>query len=117
MGKKQAKAKQGAAESSGGGDNKPKGASQVKVRHILCEKLGKANQALERIQAGEAFEAVAQQLSEDKARQGGDLGWKRKAELVGPFADAAFKLEVGQMTPAPVKSEFGYHLILCEGRK
>jgi peptidyl-prolyl cis-trans isomerase C len=36
---------------------------------------------------------------------------------VGPFADAAFKLAAGEMTQAPVKTQFGYHLILCEGRK
>jgi hypothetical protein len=42
---------------------------------------------------------------------------KRKAELVGPFADAAFRLGVGEMTSEPVKTQFGYHLILVEGRK
>jgi NIMA-interacting peptidyl-prolyl cis-trans isomerase 4 len=38
---------------------------------------------------------VAQAYSEDAARKGGDLGWKRRNELVGPFAEAAFKLQVG----------------------
>ena len=37
---------------------------------------------------------VATEMSEDKARQGGDLGWKRRTDLVGPFADVAFQLEV-----------------------
>ena len=37
---------------------------------------------------------VAQQCSEDKARQGGDLGWKTRQEVVGAFAEAAFKLNV-----------------------
>lgn len=51
-------------------------------------------EAQQRIAAGEQFATVATQMSEDKARQGGDLGWKRRQEVVGAFADAAFKLEV-----------------------
>eukprot|EP00879_Flechtneria_rotunda_P028848 GHRR01031080.1.p2 GENE.GHRR01031080.1~~GHRR01031080.1.p2 ORF type:complete len:100 (+),score=11.12 GHRR01031080.1:124-423(+) len=74
--------------------------SQIKVRHVLCEKHSK----------------VAQNYSEDAARKGGDLGWKRRNELVGPFAEAAFKLQVGQMSDI-IKTQFGYHIILCEGRK
>jgi NIMA-interacting peptidyl-prolyl cis-trans isomerase 4 len=37
---------------------------------------------------------VAQAYSEDAARKGGDLGWKRRNEVVAPFAEAAFKLQV-----------------------
>lgn len=93
------------------------GCSQVKLRHILCEKLGKLNEAHEKLRAGERFETVAAAYSEDAARKGGDLGWKRKAELDPAFAAAAFSLGVGEMTSAPVRSAYGYHLILCEGRK
>ena len=51
-------------------------------------------EAQQRIAAGQQFATVAGEMSEDKARQGGDLGWKRRQEVVGAFADAAFKLEV-----------------------
>ncbi|GMH32505.1 hypothetical protein BSKO_00339 [Bryopsis sp. KO-2023] len=105
-----------AGENEGGG-KKGGGASQVKVRHILCEKHSKVMEALEKVNSGAKFEEVAREFSEDKARQGGDLGWKRKNEVVPAFAEAAFKLDVGEMTSQPVKSEYGYHLILCEGRK
>ncbi|GBF89746.1 peptidyl-prolyl cis-trans isomerase NIMA-interacting protein [Raphidocelis subcapitata] len=101
----------------GGGKGAGSSCSQVKVRHILCEKHSKAMEALQKIQAGERFEQVAAQYSEDAARKGGDLGWKRRGELVPAFAEAAFALGVGEMTRAPVRSEFGYHLILCEDRK
>jgi NIMA-interacting peptidyl-prolyl cis-trans isomerase 4 len=74
-------------------------------------------EALQRIAAGERFDAVAAAMSEDAARKGGDLGWKRKTELDPAFAAAAFKLAVGEYTREPVKSAFGYHLILCEGRQ
>eukprot|EP00887_Chlorella_sp_A99_P005024 scaffold4.g5024.t1 len=119
--------KQAADGGKSGGGGPLKGASQVKVRHILCEKLSKANEALSKIQAGEQFDqaswrrAVAREYSEDKARAGGDLGWKGKTDVVKEFADAAFALQarggVGEYTRQPVKSQFGYHLILCEGRK
>ncbi len=59
-------------------------------------------EAQQRIAAGEQFATVAGQMSEDKARQGGDLGWKRRQEVVGAFADAAFKLEASVET-----SQFG----------
>lgn len=118
MGKSKPQAKGEAGGSAGGSIKAAGGAcSQVKVRHILCEKHSKVMEALAKIQAGEKFDQVASAYSEDAARKGGDLGWKRRNELVGPFADAAFKLQVGEMTPAPVKTPFGYHLILCEGRK
>ncbi|CAI9550276.1 unnamed protein product [Staurois parvus] len=60
----------------------PKGGNAVKVRHILCEKHGKVMEAMEEAQIrSEVFSEVATQYSEeDKARQGGDLGWMtRKA--------------------------------------
>ena len=63
------------------------------------------------------WQKVAAAYSEDAARKGGDLGWKRKAELDPAFAAAAWALAVGEMTREPVRSSFGYHLILCEGRK
>ncbi|KAK9858820.1 hypothetical protein WJX84_006228 [Apatococcus fuscideae] len=94
---------------------KLKGATAVKVRHILCEKHNKIQEALARLQAGDRFDQVAREISEDKARQGGDLGWKTRQEIVSAFADAAFALQVGETTKQPVKTEYGYHLILCEG--
>lgn len=52
-------------------------------------------EALDKIKGGEKFDAVASQYSEDKARSGRDLGWKTRQEMVGAFAEAAFKLNVG----------------------
>lgn len=111
------KNKPSARQEEGQNSQKLKGATAVKVRHILCEKHSKIQEALARIQAGEKFEQVAREASEDKARQGGDLGWKTRQEVVSAFADAAFSLQVGEYTKQPVKTQFGYHLIVCEGRK
>lgn len=51
-------------------------------------------EALDKIRSGQKFEMVAATYSEDKARSGGDLGWKTRQEVVGAFAEAAFKLNV-----------------------
>lgn len=63
-----------AAASSSGGDSKKSGGggggTSVKVRHILCEKQSKCLEALEKIKAGQKFDEIARQYSEDKARSG-----------------------------------------------
>ncbi|KAG8235226.1 hypothetical protein J437_LFUL015918 [Ladona fulva] len=106
---------------SSGGKTK-KGGSAVKVRHILCEKQSKALEALEKIKSGMKFPDVAAQYSEDKARQGGDLGWMTRGSMVGPFQDAAFDLPISTVanpvyTDPPIKTKFGYHIIMVEGKK
>jgi len=92
------------------------------VRHILCEKQSKILEAMERLKAGDKFNEVATKYSEDKARQGGDLGWQTRGQIVGPFQDAAFALAVSTLqspvyTDPPVKTNFGYHIIMVEGKR
>ncbi|CAO4366192.1 Protein CBG20785 [Caenorhabditis briggsae] len=99
-----------------------KGGTAVKVRHILCEKQGKALEAIEKLKSGMKFNEVAAQYSEDKARSGGDLGWMTRGSMVGPFQDAAFALSNSSCdkpiyTDPPVKTKFGYHVIMVEGKK
>ncbi|KAI6656925.1 Peptidyl-prolyl cis-trans isomerase NIMA-interacting 4-like [Oopsacas minuta] len=98
------------------------GALSVKVRHILCEKHAKVTEALARLNDGASFSDVAANFSEDKARHGGDLGWMLRGSMVGPFQDAAFSLPISTpvkpvYTDPPVKTKFGYHIIMVEGRK
>ncbi|KAI6124408.1 FKBP-like protein [Pisolithus croceorrhizus] len=101
-----------------------KPATAVNVRHILCEKHSRAMEALEKIQGGQRFDKVAQEYSEDKAKRfeaGGSLGWMTRGSMVGPFQDAAFALQpstVDKPTLSPlVKTNFGYHIIMVEGRR
>jgi peptidyl-prolyl cis-trans isomerase C len=75
-----------------------------------------AKAALARIKAGEDFAKVATELSKDPASEGGDLGWFTKDRMVPEFADAAFKLEPGQVSD-PVKSQFGWHIIKVEEKR
>lgn len=94
----------------------------LKVRHILCEKFSKATEAIEKLKSGMKFNVVAEQYSEDKARNGGDLGWMTRGSMVGPFQDAAFALSTSTCdkpiyTDPPVKTKHGYHVIMVEGKK
>ena len=93
------------------------GYTKIKVRHIFCEKHTKILIAMEKLQGGMAFAEVAKEYSEDKARQGGELGWKGKGEMVNEFSDAAYSLPIGGHSEAPVKTPFGWHIILCEDKK
>lgn len=102
--------------------SKVKPANAVKVRHVLCEKHSQAMAAIELLKSGTAFSAVAEKFSQDKARQGGSLGWMARGSMVGAFQDAAFALPVSTVgqpiyTDPPVKTQFGYHVIMVEDRK
>lgn len=85
---------------------------QVTARHILVPTLAEAMSARERItDLNEDFGHVARELSKcPSSQQGGSLGTFGKGQMVKPFEDAAFGLEVGKVS-LPVQTQFGYHLI------
>jgi peptidyl-prolyl cis-trans isomerase NIMA-interacting 4 len=100
--------------------SKLKPATSINVRHILCEKHSKKEEALEKLREGAKFDDVAREMSEDKARQGGSLGWKVRGSLLQDFEKVAYELEVsttGKPVWGEVKTSEGYHLIMVEGRK
>lgn len=84
----------------------------VRCRHIQCSTREACQKAEARLAAGEAFDAVARELSEDELTrdQGGDLGWVGKGALPSRLAEEAiFALEPGQRS-AIVATEYGYHI-------
>lgn len=87
-------------------------ANKIKCSHILVAKQSEALAILERLKKGEKFGVLAKELSIDSpsAKRDGSLGYFTKGMMVKPFEDAAFKLQVGEVSQ-PVKSEFGYHII------
>ncbi|KAH7382316.1 hypothetical protein BKA66DRAFT_418289 [Pyrenochaeta sp. MPI-SDFR-AT-0127] len=100
--------------------SKLKAATSINVRHILCEKHSKKEEALEKIKNGAKFDEVAREMSEDKARQGGSLGWKVRGSLLADFEKVAYDLEpstTGSPKIGEVKTSEGYHIIMVEGRK
>lgn len=100
-------------------------AEQRRVRHILFQ-VGdpkeeatvkvRAADILKRVKAGEDFSKLAKEFSQDtgSAQQGGDLGWSERKVWVVPFADAAYKMQVGD-TSELVKTQFGYHILKLDG--
>ena len=91
---------------------------EVRARHILVEQEDEAKKAYQRVKGGESFEKVAEELSKDPGSKGdgGDLGFFAKDRMVAPFAEAAFKLEPGQISE-PVKTQFGWHVIKVEEKR
>ena len=86
---------------------------KIKCSHILVKKQSEAFAILERLNKGEGFANLAKEFSIDKgsAKRGGDLGLFGRGMMVKIFEEAAFKLEKGELTQEPVKTEFGYHII------
>jgi parvulin-like peptidyl-prolyl isomerase len=80
-----------------------------------AEALAQIEQIRARIEAGEAFADVAMEVSQDtgSGANGGDLGWFGRGQMVSEFEEAAFSLEVGELSQ-PIKTDFGYHLILVD---
>ncbi|MCD6667100.1 peptidylprolyl isomerase [Hydrogenophaga bisanensis] len=86
---------------------------EYRARHILVEKEDEAKAIIAAIKGGAKFEEQAKQKSKDpgSGANGGDLDWANAASYVTEFSEAMVKLDKGQMTDAPVKSQFGWHII------
>ncbi len=74
-----------------------------------------AEELRQRLIAGESFEALAEEYSDDSgsAADGGDLGWVATDDFVSEFSDSLFSLALGELSE-PVKTEFGFHVIRLE---
>ena len=97
--------------------SKPK---EYLVSHILCADEHAANQALNRILAGEPFELVAQDVSIDPGTQnkGGRIAHWTAADSWSPkFASEVKRLKVGQMADRPVSTEFGWHVVRADSAR
>ncbi len=91
---------------------------EVQARHILVASEAEALEIIEALKAGADFaELAAERSSGPSGASGGDLGFFQHDAMVGPFADAAFALEVGAMTDTPVQTRFGWHVIEVEERR
>ena len=91
---------------------------QIKARHILLDNEEKAAEIIRKLKAGEEFAKLASEYSTGpSAASGGDLGWFGEGQMVPEFSKAAFALNPGDIVTKPVKTQFGWHIILVEDRK
>ncbi len=91
---------------------------QVKASHILVETKAEADDLLAQIKGGADFAELAKAHSKDpgSGAQGGDLGFFGKGQMVAPFEEAAFALEIGEVSEV-VESEHGFHIIKLTDKK
>jgi peptidyl-prolyl cis-trans isomerase C len=90
---------------------------EVRASHILVATEEEANDIIKQLEGGADFAAIAKEKSTDPSakQNGGDLGYFTATEMVPEFSQAVFALEKGESTKAPVKSQFGWHVIKVEG--
>lgn len=94
------------------------GAEEIRARHILLENEADARQVIGLLNDGGDFAELAKQRSQGpSAASGGDLGYFTAAQMVPAFSEAAFALKKGQITEAPVKTRFGWHVIRLDDRR
>lgn len=89
------------------------GGKEYKARHILVEKEADAKAIIASLKKGGKFEDIAKKQSKDpgSGSKGGDLDWANPSSYVPEFTEALLKLNKGQLSDTPVKSQFGYHVI------
>ncbi|WPG34877.1 peptidylprolyl isomerase [Variovorax sp. EBFNA2] len=89
------------------------GGKEFKARHILVETEDQAKKIMADLKKGAKFEDIAKKQSKDpgSGANGGDLDWANPASFVPEFSEAMIKLKKGETTPAPIKTQFGYHII------
>jgi peptidyl-prolyl cis-trans isomerase C len=89
------------------------GTNEYKVAHILVDKEEDAKAIIDQLNKGGDFAKIAKEKSKDPGSKenGGDLDWGPSARYVKPFADAVTSQPKGKISAAPVKTDFGYHVI------
>jgi peptidyl-prolyl cis-trans isomerase C len=91
------------------------GSTEYKARHVLVEKEEDAKAIIAKLDKGEKFSELAKQSKDPGSKdKGGELGWSSPNSYVKPFGEALTKLKKNEYTKTPVKSDFGYHVIMLE---
>lgn len=98
---------------------KSQSGEEYKARHILVKSKAEAEKIINDLNHGADFAALAKKYSKDpgSAKQGGELGWFKPQQMVPAFSKALEKLKPGEYTKTPVKSQFGWHVILLQKKR
>lgn len=92
--------------------------NQVRASHVLVKSEDEAKKILEQVKKGGDFAKIAKEKSIDtgSAKNGGDLGFFSRGQMVPEFENAAFAMKEGEVG-GPVKTQFGFHIIKVTGKK
>jgi peptidyl-prolyl cis-trans isomerase C len=91
--------------------------NKAKAKHILVNTKAEAEEVIQKLTAGSKFNELAKEYSIGPSSvDGGNLGWFDKEDMVADFSDAVFALDKGDFTKEPVKTQFGWHVILLEDK-
>ncbi|NOR80497.1 MAG: peptidylprolyl isomerase [Methyloprofundus sp.] len=91
------------------------GGTEYKARHILVKEEAEAIAIIAELDKGADFAKLAKTKSTGPSKtQGGDLGWFGPKQMVAPFSEAVAQLDKGSYTKTPVKTQFGWHIIILE---
>lgn len=95
------------------------GEEQVQASHILVKTKDEADKIIAQVKGGADFATLAKKYSTDPtgAQSGGDLGWFKRGDMLPAFSQAAFALQPGQYTQAPVQTQYGWHVIKVFNRR
>lgn len=94
------------------------GREEVHARHVLVQNEADAKGVIEDLRKGGDFAEMAKKRSSGpSAANGGDLGYFTREQMVPEFAEAAFAMKKGEVSAAPVKTQFGWHVIKVEDRR
>jgi len=90
--------------------------TEYRARHILVPTKEAAEQIIKKLKSGAKFEELAKSQSTDTGSKnsGGELGWFTATRMVKPFAQAVAGLKKGEVTPEPVQTQYGWHVIQLE---
>lgn len=89
--------------------------SEYKASHILVETEAEAKDIIAKLKKGAKFPELAKASKDPGSKDsGGDLGWNTAQTFVKEFSEAMVKLKKGEVTPEPVKTQFGFHVIRLE---
>ncbi len=98
---------------------KSQSGEEYKARHILVKSKAEAEKIIKELNHGANFADLAKKDSKDpgSAKKGGELGWFKAQQMVPEFSAALKKLKPGEYTKTPVKTQYGWHVILLEKEK
>jgi len=96
--------------------SKVKPEQEISARHILVDTEDEAKDVQAQLEGGADFAKLAAEKSKDKNAEGGSLGFFSRGQMLKPFEDAAFALDVGKLSE-PVKTSFGWHIIEVQEKR